>query len=267
MRSLAGEASGGASYWRTLRQLREELSKQRPVREEAVTLRATDREYHFALALPLEDDRVLDDWVQALATATTAAPGGLDEERLAALYLPYWATPWPSGFALGELALSERPALAGKRSLELGCGLGVTAVAALVAGATLTAADCFPEALAFCRYNALRNTGMEPALVLADWRTADGRSRLGEGGRYEIVLAADVLYDEEDVAPLLTLIPALLAPRGELWLADPGRDAASRFAAEASRLGWSGDETAVEGEWPAGAGRGRITLHRYRRFT
>ena len=49
---------------------------------------------------------------------------------------------------------------------------------------------------------------------------------------FDLVLAADVLYERASVAPLLSLLPRL-AP--EALLADPGRPAADAFLEEARR--------------------------------
>src|SRR5215208_6827704 len=49
-------------------------------------------------------------------------------------HLPYWATLWPSGIALADVILSRPVPLAGQAVIELGCGAGVTAAAALAAG-------------------------------------------------------------------------------------------------------------------------------------
>jgi hypothetical protein len=51
-------------------------------------------------------------------------------------------------------------------------------------------------------------------------------------GRFDLVLAADVLYERAAVAQLLELLPRL-AP--EVWLADPGRPAAAAFLEQARR--------------------------------
>ena len=47
-------------------------------------------------------------------------------------FLPYWAELWPSALALARV-LARRP-LTGRRVLELGCGLGLPAIAAALAG-------------------------------------------------------------------------------------------------------------------------------------
>jgi ETFB lysine methyltransferase len=53
--------------------------------------------------------------------------------------LPYWADLWPSAQILAREVRTMR--LAGQRVLELGCGLGIVAVAAVLAGAEVTATD------------------------------------------------------------------------------------------------------------------------------
>jgi predicted nicotinamide N-methyase len=62
-----------------------------------------------------------------------------------------------------------------------------------------------------------------------DWARPD---ELVDRAPFDLVLAADVLYERASVALLLGLLP-LLAP--EVWLADPGRPAADAFIEEARR--------------------------------
>jgi predicted nicotinamide N-methyase len=251
-----------AGYWSKLRTLQADLAARRTLREEVIALGTPEREYQLILTMPEESDRLLDDLVDSLAAAAAAGEIPPDE---AALHLPYWMMPWASGFALAEAVLADRAAVAGKRTLELGCGLGVTATAALIAGATLTANDCFDEALLYCRFNTLRNTGYAPETLLADWRQPAQHARLAGAGPFDLLLAADVLYDAEDVEPLLALLPSLVAPGGELWLAEPGRPSAERFAEQLRERGWPERYAAEERVWPAGAGHAHVALRRFRR--
>jgi hypothetical protein len=46
-----------------------------------------------------------------------------------------------------------------------------------------------------------------------------------------------VLYEARNVAPLLELLPRLLAVGGEAWVADPGRRHAAAFLETAARSG------------------------------
>jgi len=143
--------------------------------------------------------------------------------------VPYWATPWPSGGVLAR-ALAEDPPPAGARVLELGCGLGLPSIAAARAGADVLATDGASDAVAFTAHSlALNELVGEVAQV--DWG-AQGDA-LAARGPWDLVVAADVLYLQANVEIALQLIPRLVAPDGEIRLADPRRAAAREFLAAA----------------------------------
>ncbi|MGI9112651.1 MAG: class I SAM-dependent methyltransferase [Gaiellaceae bacterium] len=135
-------------------------------------------------------------------------------------FLPYWAELWPSGVALAQV-VAGRP-LRGTTVLEVGCGLALPSIAAALGGARVLATDWSPDALAFARRNAERN-GAELQTALAAWTNAD---ELVVRGPWQLVLAADVLYERRNVEPLLALLPRLCE---EALLADPGRPALRAF--------------------------------------
>lgn len=182
---------------------------------------------------------------------------------IAGVHMPYWGLLWPSGVALAEEVLRQPDILHGQRVLELGCGLGATATAALDAGASLLAADCFEEALLFTRYNALRNTGQMPHTALLDWRTEAGRTACLAAGPFDVLLAADVLYEQENLDPLLALVPDLLAPNGTFWLAEPGRRVSQAFVAAARARDWHDDERVYERAWPPDDDTVRVAVHHF----
>lgn len=164
--------------------------------------------------------------------------------------LPYWAEIWPSGAALADAILQQPELVAGKRVFELGCGLGITAVVASHAGADLVISDYSPDALALAVNNLRQNNAFATQAVRLNWRDPDEAFiRLSAGG-FPVVLAADVLYETRDIAPLLAFFDQVVAPGGLLWLAEPGRAVAERFLEQASALGWSGERTEHEGPWP-----------------
>jgi hypothetical protein len=70
------------------------------------------------------------------------------------------------------------------------------------------------------------------------------------GMRFQIVLAADVLYERRDVEPLLALVEQVVAPSGELWLAEPGRPPAARFFEAMLAGGWIAESERCAGPWP-----------------
>jgi predicted nicotinamide N-methyase len=139
---------------------------------------------------------------------------------------PYWAVLWRSGVALAREL--DGMQLCGVRVVELGCGLAVPSIAAARAGAAVLATDADPEALELVERNARAN-GARVETATADWSDP---GELLRRAPFDVVLAADVLYERASVAQLLSLLPRL-AP--EAWLADPGRPAAEPFLEEASR--------------------------------
>jgi predicted nicotinamide N-methyase len=149
--------------------------------------------------------------------------------------VPYWSVLWRSGVALAR-ELSNAP-LAGRRVIELGCGLGVPSLVAARAGADVLATDGEVEALEMVSRNA-RENGLEVETARFAW---DDEPELG---RFDLVLAADVLYERSSVALLLSLLPRLGAP--EVLLADPGRPAAVAFL-EQAREHWTVETTDRDG--------------------
>jgi len=137
-------------------------------------------------------------------------------------FLPFWAELWPSGAALARLV--GREDVAGRRVLELGCGLGLPSILAALRGADATASDWSADAVAFTEANARRN-GARVATVVASWAEP---APLLAGAPWDIVLAADVLYEPRNVELLVALLPRLV-DGGEVWLADPGRRHAMTF--------------------------------------
>ena len=106
---------------------------------------------------------------------------------------PYWSFCWASGLALARY-LAEHPHwVRGKRVLDFGAGSGVAAIAAAKAGALeVVACDLDPLALAACRANAQLN--QVQLGYCSDF--------FAEADRFDLVLAADVLYDRANL-PLL----------------------------------------------------------------
>ena len=139
---------------------------------------------------------------------------------------PYWSVLWRSGVALAREL--DTAALRGVRVVELGCGLAAPSIAAARAGASVLATDASTEAVALVARNArINDVPIETATL--DWTHPDALIRLSP---FDLVLAADVLYDRAAVGPLLSLLPRLAT---EVWLADPGRPGADVFLENAAR--------------------------------
>jgi predicted nicotinamide N-methyase len=172
------------------------------------------------------------------------------EEGGAGRPVPYWATPWPSGAVLAG-ALAGDPPAPGTRVLELGCGLALPSIVAARAGAQVLATDGHSDAVAFAAH-AMALNEVEGEVAVADW-ARDGDA-LAARGPWDLVIAADVLYLKANVEAALALLPRLVAPDGEVLLADPRR-AGTRDLLAAARATFS-VRTRQDGE---------VALHRLRR--
>jgi predicted nicotinamide N-methyase len=128
---------------------------------------------------------------------------------------------WPSGVTLAEHVATLD--VGGLRVLELGAGLGLPSLAAALGGADVLATDWAEDAVALLRANAERNH-VRLRAELVRW---DDPARFGSG--WDLVLAADVLYEERNADQLLQLLPRLDAR--EILLAEPGRPFARSFFA------------------------------------
>jgi predicted nicotinamide N-methyase len=143
--------------------------------------------------------------------------------------VPYSSVLWRSGVALAH-ELAGAP-LGGMRVVELGCGLGLPSLVAARAGADVLATDADEEALELLELNA-RENGLRVETARIEWEAPE---ELVARGPFDFVFAADVLYERASVAPLLSLLARL---GGEVWLADPGRPAATAFL-EHAHTRWS----------------------------
>jgi predicted nicotinamide N-methyase len=147
--------------------------------------------------------------------------------------LPYWAELWPSAHVLAG-ALAGRD-LAGRSVIELGCGVGLPSIVAALGGARVLATDWYADALAFVGANA-GAAGVAVETMLVDW--ASPPPALAARGPADLVVGADLLYEERNGGLLATLLPALLPPGGEALIADPRRPHASRLIEPLTAAGW-----------------------------
>ena len=139
-----------------------------------------------------------------------------DEEE----FLPYWAELWPSGLALARYVATLE--VAGCKVLELGCGLGLPSLTASLRGADVLATDWAEDAIELLRRNAERN---DAPLRVARVRWSEPKPLL-RAAPWDLVLGADLLYEERNADQLAALLPRL---GGEVLLAEPGRPYANAF--------------------------------------
>ena len=143
---------------------------------------------------------------------------GLSAEQVKAIldYPAYWAFCWASGQVLADYIGDSREQVAGRRVLDFGSGCGVAGIAAALAGAKVVACDIDPDALMATAVNAELNG------VSVELRDSFDSCE----GEFDLVLAADVLYDRENLSWLkrfLDRAPAALVADSRIRnFAEPG---------------------------------------------
>lgn len=129
---------------------------------------------------------------------------------------------WPSGRLLAQSM--QRFDIAGKRILELGCGIGLASLVLQRRGADVVASDAHPLAEVFLAYNAALN-GL-PALHYRQLRWGVPLPSLG---RFETIIASDVLYERGSAELLCGVVERHASAGAEVLITDPGRGNSARF--------------------------------------
>ena len=143
---------------------------------------------------------------------------------------PYWGLLWPAAVKTAELVLRlSWPAQL--RALELGCGVGLTGIAALQAGQAVTFSDHATGAVQMAQGNADRNGFSDVPGLVFDWQEPPEL-------QFDFLLASDVLYEFASHTPLLKTLHAMLAPGGLVWIGDPGRKDTPQFVEQALSEDW-----------------------------
>ena len=151
---------------------------------------------------------------------------------------PYWAQLWDAAIGMCH-ELAQRSELAGKRVLDLGCGLGATGAVAAAKGANVLMVDNAPPALEFAILNSWQWRDCVQAQRL-DWTTGN----LDE--KFDWILGADIVYDPRDLQQLDSFWRKHLSSSGQVLLSEPSRAMTGDLMKTLSQLGWSWHEYSRE---------------------
>ncbi|MGK2934358.1 MAG: class I SAM-dependent methyltransferase [Gemmatimonadaceae bacterium] len=171
--------------------------------------------------------------------------------------LPYWADIWPSSMMLAERLLEEKGE--GRSLIELGCGSGLCACAAALSGFDVLATDYYDDALLFAALNARANAGRHVKTRHVDWSAIPA-----DLGTFDVVLAADVMYEPRYPAMVTNAMDRMIAPAGHALIADPGRIAFPAFLSEIETRGLLVADKDVR-EFRSGEIQQTITIYRIER--
>ncbi|MEM8890455.1 MAG: methyltransferase domain-containing protein [Bacteroidota bacterium] len=170
-------------------------------------------ELNFDISRIQDTDALLDELIEK----------GEDHEDVLDERIPYWAELWPSAIAMGRYLAEDPDLVQDKTVLEIGCGLGLSGMVAHALGGKVMLSDYLPAALELADFNWRKNFPSEPQLLQLDWREVKA-----EQGT-DVILAADVAYEERAFEPLMNAFKVLMKPHSKLILTEPNRQIAHKF--------------------------------------
>ncbi len=138
-------------------------------------------------------------------------------------YMPYWTEIWPAARMLAK-ALYRSTWPPGLTALEIGCGLGLPGIVALSKGIDVIFSDYDGTATKFAARNAEINGFANYRTLQMDWRFPPPDLQV------PLILAADLIYEQRNVEPVVQLMRKLLKPDGLALLADQDRIPARTLA-------------------------------------
>lgn len=130
---------------------------------------------------------------------------------------------WPAGRLLAQAM--QRFDIAGKRILELGCGIGLASLVLQRRGADVVASDAHPLAEVFLAYNAALN-----GLPAVHYRQLRWDMPLPTLGMFDVIIASDVLYERGHAELIDAVVERHASPCAEVMVTDPGRGNSARFS-------------------------------------
>jgi predicted nicotinamide N-methyase len=158
---------------------------------------------------------------------------------------------WPAGRLLAQAM--DRFDITGKRILELGCGIGLASLVLQRRGADVVATDIHPLAEVFLAYNAALN-----ALPALHYRQLRWDLPLPALGRFDAIIASDVLYERDHAELIAGMVERHAMPRAEVLVTDPGRGNSARFGKLLEAQGFTMDSERCpmdDGDAPPHRGR------------
>lgn len=169
---------------------------------------------------------------------------------------PLFGLVWPSGLILA--AVMETHEIAGKRVLEIGCGLALASLVVHRRDGDITASDCHPLAGDFLAHNLTLN-----GLLPLKYETGNWGRENHDLGRFDIIIGSDVLYDRNQPAALSDFIEMHANAAAEILIVDPDRGNRGSFNRHMSLQGYVRQETRFDALPCTGiAYKGRLLSYR-----
>lgn len=169
--------------------------------------------------------------------------------------LPYWAELWPSALGLAAWLKQKENVIRGQFCLDLGCGLGFTALCGAACKARVLACDYESQALDLVRFNAQVNTVSLCDTIQDFWQSSapvlcpllfDWRSPCIEAKKFPIIWASDIAYERKFMPEILKFLAYALTDDGVFWIAEPSRTVYQYFLEEVKKFPFSIEKVHAE---------------------
>lgn len=161
-----------------------------------------------------------------------ADPHGLAEAAgISSSAWPLFGLVWPSARILADAMQTQD--IAGKRILEIGCGLALASLVLHRRHGDITASDCHPLAPAFLLENLRLNNLPTLKYQAGNW----GRDN-PDLGQFDLIIASDVLYERDQPDTLSQFIGLHAAAQATVIIVDPDRGNRNPFCRKMVALGF-----------------------------
>ena len=177
---------------------------------------------HFSIRSLLDRQQYADPDGAALAAGISSASW------------PLFGMVWPSARILAHAMQTQE--LAGKRILEVGCGLALASLVIHRRLGDITASDCHPLTGAFLAENLRLN-----ALPHLKYETGHWGRENPALGRFDLIIASDVLYERNQPDTLSRFIDRHSADAVDVIVVDPDRGNRNGFCRRMEVLGYTLD--------------------------
>lgn len=177
---------------------------------------------HFEIRSLLDRQQYADPHGAALAAGISSASW------------PLFGMVWPSARILANAMQTQD--LAGKRILEIGCGLALASLVIHRRLGDITASDCHPLTGDFLAENTRLN-----ALPHLKYQTGHWGRENPELGRFDLIIASDVLYERDQPDTLSRFIDRHSADAVDVIVLDPDRGNRNGFCRKMVALGYTLD--------------------------
>jgi 2-polyprenyl-3-methyl-5-hydroxy-6-metoxy-1,4-benzoquinol methylase len=147
---------------------------------------------------------------------------------------PLFGMVWPSARMLANAMQTYN--IAGKRILEIGCGLALASLVIHRRLGDITASDCHPLTQDFLKENLRLNDLPHMNYQTGNW----GRENISLG-KFDLIIASDVLYERDQPETLSNFIHTHSSAHVNIIVLDPDRGNRNGFCRRMIALGYELD--------------------------